>query len=252
MTVLMTPDKANFAGNVHGGALLELLDQVAYTCASRYAGSYVMTLSVDRVLFRQAINVGELVTFSASVNYVGRTSMEVGIRVEAEHIQNGTKRHVNSSYFTMVAVDDSGRPIGLPKLAPSTDVEKRRFEDAQRRRQAQRAAFACANHAASNSANSESSSMPSPPPSYSAFNEKPWSAPAPTGWALRQQSNLAAARDETAIQIEPHSGDRGVPPDSTLTFTGDPERLLITNAAVVVDPHRIATGRMLSSERGSR
>lgn len=142
MTVLMTPDMANFSGNVHGGSLLKLLDQVAYTCAGRYAGTYVVTLSVDRVLFREAVHVGELVTFSASVNYVGRTSMEIGIRVEAEHIQNGTKRHANSSYFTMVAVDTKGQPVPLPPLEPETDVARRRFVDAKRRRKAQRAAFA--------------------------------------------------------------------------------------------------------------
>src|SRR5688500_11700503 len=87
MTVLMTPDMSNFSGSVHGGALLRLLDQVAYACASRYASSYVVTLSVDRVLFREPIRVGELVTFSASVNYTGRTSMEIGIRVDAQDIR---------------------------------------------------------------------------------------------------------------------------------------------------------------------
>lgn len=142
MTVLMTPDMANFSGNVHGGSLLKLLDQVAYTCASRFAHTYVVTLSVDRVHFRQAVHVGELVTFSASVNYVGRTSMEIGIRVEAEHLQNGTRRHANSSYFTMVAVDSEGRPVVLPPLDPDTDVTKRRFEEGRRRRHAQKAALA--------------------------------------------------------------------------------------------------------------
>ena len=87
MTVLMTPDMSNFSGSVHGGSLLKLLDQVAYACASRYAGSYVVTLSVDRVLFREPIRVGELVTFSASVNYTGRTSMEIGIRVDAQDVR---------------------------------------------------------------------------------------------------------------------------------------------------------------------
>ena len=81
MSVLMTPDMANFSGKVHGGSILKLLDQVAYACASRYAGCYVVTLSVDQVMFRQAINVGEFVTFLASVNYTGRTSMEIGIEV---------------------------------------------------------------------------------------------------------------------------------------------------------------------------
>ena len=104
MTVLMTPDMANFIGNVHGGDLLKMLDQVAYACASRYSGNYVVTLSVDQVMFREPIYVGELVTFAASVNYVGRTSMEVGIRVEAEDVRARTVRHTNSCYFTMVDI----------------------------------------------------------------------------------------------------------------------------------------------------
>ena len=87
MTVLMTPDMANFSGNVHGGHILKLLDQVAYACASRYAQRYVVTLSVDQVMFRQPIHVGELVTFLASVNYTGTTSMEVGIKVITENIR---------------------------------------------------------------------------------------------------------------------------------------------------------------------
>src|SRR6266446_9134172 len=103
MSVLMTPDMANFSGNVHGGVLLKLLDQVAYACASRYAGRYVVTLSVDQVMFREPIHVGELVTFLASVNYTGTTSMEVGIRVVTENIRSKQVRHTNSCYFTMVA-----------------------------------------------------------------------------------------------------------------------------------------------------
>ena len=105
MSVLMTPDMANFSGNVHGGTILKLLDQVAYACASRYSGSYVVTLSVDKVTFKEPIYVGELVTFMACVNHVGRTSMEIGIRVEAQDIRKRTIRHTNSCYFTMVAVD---------------------------------------------------------------------------------------------------------------------------------------------------
>ena len=93
MTVLMTPDMANFSGNVHGGTILKFLDQVAYACASRYAGRYVVTLSVDQVMFLQAIHVGELVTFLASVNYVGTSSMEIGIKVMAENIQTQALRH---------------------------------------------------------------------------------------------------------------------------------------------------------------
>ncbi|MDP4960212.1 MAG: acyl-CoA thioesterase [Mycobacterium sp.] len=142
MTVLMTPDMANFSGKVHGGTLLKLLDQVAYSCASRYAGTYVVTLSVDRVLFRDAIRVGELVSFSARVNYTGRTSLEVGIRVDTENIRDGSRRHTNSSYFTMVAVDDAGEPVAVPPLIPASDSERSRHAAAEARRAALSSAFA--------------------------------------------------------------------------------------------------------------
>lgn len=135
MTVLMTPDTANFSGNVHGGTILKLLDQVAYACASRYAKSYVVTLSVDQVTFKQAIHVGELVTFLASVNYTGTSSMEIGIKVIAEDIRNRIVRHVNSCFFTMVAVDDNGKPVPVNPLSPSDSEEKRRFSAAKIRRQ---------------------------------------------------------------------------------------------------------------------
>jgi acyl-CoA hydrolase len=138
MTVLMTPDTANFAGNVHGGTILKLLDQVAYACASRYAGRYVVTLSVDQVMFRQPIHVGELVTFLASVNHTGTSSMEVGIKVIAEAIRDRSVRHVNSCFFTMVAVDDERRPAPVPPLQPSTPDEKRRHAAAELRRQVRR------------------------------------------------------------------------------------------------------------------
>ena len=134
MSVLMTPDMANFSGNVHGGELLKLLDQVAYSCASRYAGCYAVTLSVDQVLFKEPIRVGELVTFLASVNYVGRTSMEVGIKVVAEDIQNRSVRHTNSCYFTMVAFQD-GQPQPVPELVIENDVQQKRFEEAELRKQ---------------------------------------------------------------------------------------------------------------------
>ena len=134
MSVLMTPDKANFSGNVHGGALLKYLDEVAYACASRYAGSYVVTLSVDQVTFRQPVHVGELVSFLASVNYTGRTSMEIGIKVITEDIHQRLVRHTNSCFFTMVAVDDEGKPVEVPKFEPKTDDEIRRFANAEVRR----------------------------------------------------------------------------------------------------------------------
>ncbi|MBS0316571.1 MAG: acyl-CoA thioesterase [Proteobacteria bacterium] len=138
MTVLMSPEMANFSGNVHGGAVLRLLDQVAYACASRYSGRYVVTLSVDQVNFLQSIHVGELVTFLASVNYTGRSSLEVGIKVVAEGIRTQVMRHVNSCFFTMVAMDDDGRPTAVPPLAPATPDERRRWEGALLRRELRR------------------------------------------------------------------------------------------------------------------
>lgn len=136
MTVLMTPDMANFSGNVHGGTILKYLDSVAYACGSRYSGSYVVTLSVDQVMFLQPIHVGELVTFLASINYTGRTSMEVGIRVVTENIQQRLVRHANSCYFTMVAVDADRKPVEVPALVPETEEQKQRWEQALLRKQA--------------------------------------------------------------------------------------------------------------------
>jgi acyl-CoA hydrolase len=135
MTVLMTPDMANFSGNVHGGYILKLLDQAAYACASRYAGQYVVTLSVDQVMFRQPIHVGELVTLLASVNYTGTTSMEIGVKVLTEDIREQSVRHANSCFFTMVAVDENGKPVPIPALEPRTPDEIRRFSAARIRRE---------------------------------------------------------------------------------------------------------------------
>ena len=135
LTMLMTPEMANFSGNVHGGALLKLLDQVAYTCASRYSGQYAVTLSVDQVSFKQPIKIGELVTFFSSVNYVGRTSMEIGVKVVAEDIHSHEKRHTNSCYFTMVAMDSEGKPTKVPPLDFKADRQKQRFIAAKVRKE---------------------------------------------------------------------------------------------------------------------
>ena len=134
MTILMTPDMANFSGKVHGGAILKLLDQVAFACAARYCRRYVVTLSLDQVTFNQPINVGELVSFRANVNYVGRSSMEVGVKVIAEDLHSKKKRHTNSCYFTMVAVDDNGKPIPAPHLELKTEFERKLYEAAQMRK----------------------------------------------------------------------------------------------------------------------
>ncbi|WP_156894306.1 acyl-CoA thioesterase [Rhodobacter xanthinilyticus] len=138
MTVLMTPDLANFSGKVHGGALLNWLDRVAFSLASRYSGRYAVTLSVDQVTFKQPIHVGELVRFAATVNHTGRSSMEIGIRVEAENIRTGLRRHTNSCYFTMVAVDEEGRPVEVPRLAPETEIEHHRWRAAEVRKSLRR------------------------------------------------------------------------------------------------------------------
>ncbi|ESQ11260.1 MAG: hypothetical protein N838_17945 [Thiohalocapsa sp. PB-PSB1] len=135
MSLLMTPDMANFSGHIHGGATLRLLDQVAYACASRYSNHYVVTMSVDQVCFREPIHVGELVTFLASVNYTGNTSMEVGIRVLAEDIIHKTTRHAMTCYFTMVAVDEHARPVKVPPLVLETAKERRRNQGAKLRRE---------------------------------------------------------------------------------------------------------------------
>ncbi len=139
MTVLMTSDMANFGGNVHGGKILSLLDNVAYACASRYSQRYVVTLSVDQMFFKEPIHVGDLVTFRACINYTGRTSMEVGIRVEAEALRSGHRRHTNTCYFTMVALDDQRRPTSVPALSIDNAEERSRHAAALRRLDQRRA-----------------------------------------------------------------------------------------------------------------
>lgn len=136
MSEIMTPDMVNFQGNVHGGNLLKMLDRVAYVCASRYAGKPTVTLSVDQVVFKEPIHVGELVTFHASINYVGNTSMEVGIRVVAENFLTNQSRHTTTSYFTMVAIDDTGRPTKAPPLIIHNDIQRIRHQEALLRKEA--------------------------------------------------------------------------------------------------------------------
>jgi acyl-CoA hydrolase len=135
MSILMTPDKANFTGHVHGGDLLKYLDQVAYACATRYCGNYVVTLSVDKVLFKHPIYISNFVTFYASVNYTGNTSMEIGIKVVAEDIKNRTVVHTNTCYFTMVALDENKKPIKVEPLNPTTSTQIRRYKDAKMRKE---------------------------------------------------------------------------------------------------------------------
>jgi len=135
MTVLMTPDMANFSGNVHGGSILKMLDQVAFACAARYCKSYVVTLSLDQVTFNQSIKVGELVSFRAHVNYVGNSSLEVGVKVFAEDLESNQKRHTNSCYFTMVAMGKDGKSIKAPKLEINNEFEQKLYEAALMRKE---------------------------------------------------------------------------------------------------------------------
>ena len=130
---LMLPSHANFSGKIHGGYILNLMDQIAFACASKYSGTYCVTASVDTVDFLNPIEVGELVTMKASINYVGRTSMVVGIRVESQHIQSGEVKHCNSSYFTMVAKNDTSENVSVPGLILNSELEVRRFLKALKR-----------------------------------------------------------------------------------------------------------------------
>lgn len=134
MALLMTPDMANFAGNVHGGSLLKLLDQVAYACAVKYCKRYVVTVNLDQVFFKQKVRVGELVSFYAHVNYVGHSSMEIGVRVIAEDLITHEKRHTTSCYFTMVAVDKEGNSVKVPALELHSEIEKKLCEAGAMRR----------------------------------------------------------------------------------------------------------------------
>jgi len=130
ITELMIPSYANFGGKIHGGILLSMMDKVAYACSSKHAGTYCVTVSVDKVEFLQPVEVGELVSLKASVNYVGRTSLIVGIRVESENVKTGMIKHTNSCYFTMVAKGDDNKPIQVPALILENEEDVKRFIEA--------------------------------------------------------------------------------------------------------------------------
>ncbi len=134
MSYLVVPTTANFNNVMHGGELLNLLDKVAYVCSTRYCAKGTVTLSVDGVTFKYPIPVGNLLTFLASINYVGNTSCEVGIKVLSEDIKTREITHTNSCYFTMVAVEN-GKPTPMPKYEPKTEVEIRRYEGALKRKE---------------------------------------------------------------------------------------------------------------------
>ncbi len=135
ITELMIPSYSNFGGKIHGGILLSLMDKVAYVCAAKHAGNYCVTASIDTVDFLQPVEVGDLVSLMASVNYVGNTSLVVGIRVVSENIKTNITNHTNTSYFTMVAKDEQNRPAKIPGLILENRDQVRRFIEAKRRKE---------------------------------------------------------------------------------------------------------------------
>jgi uncharacterized protein (TIGR00369 family) len=132
---LMIPAYANFGGKIHGGILLSLMDKVAYACASKHAGNYCVTVAVENVEFLEPVEVGEMVNMFASVNYVGSSSMVIGIKVIAENFKQGTVKHTNTSYFTMVAKDDAGKPTQVPGLILESKEDVKRFLEAIKRKE---------------------------------------------------------------------------------------------------------------------
>ena len=129
MAHVMFPSDANQAGNVHGGTIMKLIDTAAGIVAIRHCRTNIVTASMDRLDFHQPVFVGELVIMRASINYVGTTSMEIGVRVEAEELMTGKVRHTNSAYLTMVSLDEKRKPMAVPEIVLQTDDEKRRFRE---------------------------------------------------------------------------------------------------------------------------
>jgi uncharacterized protein (TIGR00369 family) len=135
MAQLMQPHDANPAGNVHGGAIMKLIDTTAGAAAARHARSNVVTASIDRLDFHHPVFVGDLLTLRASLNLVGRSSMEIGVRVESENLVTGEIRHTASAYLTFVALNNAGRPVEIPPLMPETEDEMRRNREGRSRRE---------------------------------------------------------------------------------------------------------------------
>jgi acyl-CoA hydrolase len=127
-------EDANSAGFVHGGTVMKLCDEAAGLASVRHSSRRCVTAAVDRMTFLEPVHVGELLTLESTVNAAWRTSMEVGVRVTAENVRTGAKRHTNTAYLTMVALDDDGSPVGVPGLTCEDDTERRREREAQLRR----------------------------------------------------------------------------------------------------------------------
>ncbi len=139
MSIQMNPADANPTGNVHGGTIMKLVDTAAGVCAMRHCRTRVVTVTIDSMTFLHPVFVGNVVTVYASVNYVGITSMEVGVRVEAENIRTGEVRHTSSAYLVFVALDDEGSPTQVPALVVTTEAEQRRQAHAEIRRETRKA-----------------------------------------------------------------------------------------------------------------
>jgi acyl-CoA hydrolase len=137
---LMMPQDANIQGNVYGGTIMKLMDEVAGSVAALHARKNVVTASVDQMNFYEPVYIGNLLILKSSVNFVGKTSMEVGVRIEARDLKSGQVVHTGSSYLTFVALDQSGNPTEIPEITPETEDEKRRFNEAKQRREARLAA----------------------------------------------------------------------------------------------------------------
>lgn len=130
----MMPQDANIQGNVYGGTIMKLMDEVAGAVAARHCRRNVVTASVDRMDFFRPVYIGNLLTLKSSVNYVGKTSLEIGVRIEAEDLKTGEILHTGSSYLTFVALDSEGKPSLVPEIIPETSEEKRRYRQAEERR----------------------------------------------------------------------------------------------------------------------
>ena len=134
LTHLMQPADANYLGNIHGGIIMKLIDEAAGACAFRFCRTNIVTAAIDRIDFHHPVQIGNLVRLLANVNFTGRTSVEVGVRVEAEDLRTGMVTHTNSAYLVFVALSGSGRPMPVPRLTPQTDEQRLWFEKAAERR----------------------------------------------------------------------------------------------------------------------
>jgi uncharacterized protein (TIGR00369 family) len=136
LSQLMQPADANYMGVIHGGIMMKLIDETAGACAYRFARTRVVTAAIDRIDFHHPVHIGNLVRLKATVNHAGHTSVEVGVRVEAEDLDSGVVTHTNSAYLVLVALDENGRPTTVPALEAQTDEERRRWAAAEARRAA--------------------------------------------------------------------------------------------------------------------